>query len=943
MNSGEPIHKNRRSTYQIGIDLGTTHSVLAYGEKSQGQIHIQPISQWITSSQIAGRPILPSFLYAPLPREMASEAYPDDTPWVIGEYAKTRSGEMIGRSIASSKSWLCHPGADRSAPILPWGASNTDELTDPSLGIQQISPLEAAAKILNHLKNAWNQHHPEALLQDQDVVLTVPASFDEAARDLTLRAAEQAGILNVRLLEEPQAAFYDYMRAAGLQSLEQICPPGRSAEVLVCDIGGGTMDLSLIQVDRSGADQNHRQSPKISRIAVGRHLLLGGDNMDLALAYACEQKLFHQDKSKKLSPSRFGQLVNACRAAKEKLLGAESGDEQASVPITLLGTGSNLFAGALKTQLSKHEVEEILLEGFFPRVSKDAHTQKSRAGLLAFGLPYERDSAMTRHIAEFLRKYTQSIPKALLFNGGVFLSEKIRKRIHEILSEWAGEEIIVLPQGDPELAVARGAVAYGFSLLGQGPSIESGAAHGFYIGLKGSAKDLKQSEKQAVCVVPKGSREGVRHIVEGRTFALATGTLVKFELFASNDSALHAPGEIVTIDDDRFTALPPLVMNFSSAKKGEREVRVALSGELSAVGTLELACIESGVESPRRFRLAFQLRREQEQEREGEAQLEAPPKKSAGSKALEEAKEAIAAMYGKDRPEAPARDIKDLGRKLERILGNRSDWTIETARALFDALWEYPKSRRRTAEYERVFWQWSGFCLRPGFGDAQDAPRVKAFAALFNEKLAFGDETRNWQQFWIAYRRVAGGLPENTQVLIRDTLDPFFAPAEKKLKKPKNIKPEAYFDMLELLSSLERVSADRKAELGAWILERTWTERDDRFWAALGRIGARVPAYGSVHQVVSPVVAEKWLDHLLREKWEDYPSAARAAVRIARVSGDRARDLSERIRKDVAARLTRIGAREEWVRAVTEYVAVEQEERAAFFGDSLPVGLRLLG
>jgi hypothetical protein len=286
--------------------------------------------------------------------------------------------------------------------------------------------------------------------------------------------------------------------------------------------------------------------------------------------------------------------------------------------------------------------------------------------------------------------------------------------------------------------------------------------------------------------------------------------------------------------------------------------------------------------------------------------------------------------------------VKGLIRELERLLGERGGWTTELARALFDTLAPNSRSRRRSAEHERVFWQLAGFCLRPGFGDPLDPARIRDLAPLFAERLAFPQEARSWQQLWIAWRRVAGGLDEALQTEIRDAIDPFLAPSEKKLKKPKNIKPEALDDMLELAASLERVPAARRSELGSWVLERTWTDRDPRLWAALGRIGARVPAYASVHHVVSPSIAERWLDHLLREKWDELPTAAQAAVRLARVTDDRARDISERTRRDVAARLTKMGARPEWVRAVSEYVPVEQEERAAFFGEGLPVGLRLV-
>jgi len=281
-------------------------------------------------------------------------------------------------------------------------------------------------------------------------------------------------------------------------------------------------------------------------------------------------------------------------------------------------------------------------------------------------------------------------------------------------------------------------------------------------------------------------------------------------------------------------------------------------------------------------------------------------------------------------------------RELERVLGDRPTWTTEANRALFDTLIPSARSRRRSADHERVFWSLAGYCLRPGFGDPGDPARIAALAPLFGERLAFAQEARGFQQFWIAWRRVAAGLDEAAQVAIRDAADPFLAPSEARLKKPKGFRPEALDDLRELVASLERVPAARRSELGGWILERTWTERDPRLWAAIGRIGARVPAYASMHHVVSPIVAERWIDHLLREKWDDLPTAAAAAVDLARVTGDRARDVSDLARADVARRLTKVGAREAWIRAVRELVAVEEADRAAFFGEGLPVGLRLV-
>jgi molecular chaperone DnaK (HSP70) len=930
-----------RQRLAVGIDLGTTHTVVAWADlQGHAPPQIFPIPQLVTPAEIEARPLLPSALYAPLPGEVSADPW-GDAPWVVGELGRRRGGEVPGRLVASSKSWLCHAGVDRSAAILPWGAPEDDA------DLPRISPVDAGARVLAHVAASWDAAHPDAPLAAQELVLTVPASFDEVARELTVEAARRAG-LPVRLLEEPQAAFYDYLTAAGAEGLGALLDQGAGdALVLVCDVGGGTTDLSLIQV-RPGEEG----APfALSRVAVGHHLLLGGDNMDLALAHLAEERMVGAPT--KLDAARFGQLVLACRAAKERLLGDDPPDD---APVTVLAQGARLLGGTLTTRLTRDEAERVVLDGFFPEAPRDARPQRARSGLVAFGLPYERDVAITRHVAHFFARHAEARgPAAILLNGGVFRARAIADRLVAAIQAWGGPPIARLPHADPDLAVARGAVAYALAREGRGLRIQGGAARGYYVGLDAPAAG---GPRPAICVVPRGAKEGVPQRAEGRTLALVVGRPVRFDLFAS-DEAVHRAGEIVSLDadDDRFEALPPVAVSFEGsapgAKKAE-EVSVALEGELSAIGTLDLACVETGdrpLAERRRFRLAFQLR-------EGAG---APASSSASStsaanatgaassaaaqrgRRIDEAREAVDRVFGKGRPDVSPREVKDLMRELERLLGERAAWASEPSRALFDALAENAKSRKRSADHERVFWQLAGFTIRPGFGDPRDPGRVARIAPLFAEKLAFPQEARGWPQFWIAWRRIAGGLDEAQQVAIRDALDPLLAPASARLKKPKGWKLEAEGDLLDFISSLERLPPTRRSELGAWILERTWTDRDPRLWAALGRLGARVPAYASVHVVVSPTVAERWLDHLLREKWETLPSAAEAAARLGRVTGDRARDVSERVRKEAAKKMRAAGAKPEWVRGVEEFVAVEEAERAGFFGEGLPVGLRLIG
>jgi molecular chaperone DnaK (HSP70) len=909
------------SRHVVGIDLGTTHTVVAWAELAPGaKPEVFSIPQLVSAGEVAARPVLPSVLYAPPDGEAAIDPW-GDLPWIAGEHARRRGQEVAGRTVSSAKSWLCHGAVDRTAPILPWGS---DDETLPKL-----SPVEASARLLRHVARAHDEAFPAHPLTEQQVVLTVPASFDQAARSLTLDAARDAG-LRVRLLEEPQAAFYDAMAHLGLERLGALTgETGEPALVLIADVGGGTTDLTLIVIARSPDG-----SLGLTRVAVGRHLLLGGDNMDLAIAHGVEARLVTPPA--RLDPRRFAQLVLACRTAKERLLGDDAPD---ALPIALAGSGSALVGQTLRAELGRDEVRSAVLDGFFPQARRDETPVRGRTGLRAFGLPYEHDPAITRHVAAFVARHAPegTAPRAVLLNGGVFRAPELARRLLEVVSGLAATPALRLPERDPDLAVARGAVQYGLALAGHGPRIGGGAAHGYYLGIEGSAR-------RAICVVPRGALEGERHQAAGRGLALTVGRPVRFELYSSDHGEVHAPGEVVTVEDEHFQRLPPVAVSFESDAGSGEEVQVGLEGELSPVGTLELAAVEreaSDSRAARRFALAFELRA---------PATDATPRPSERPRAsvrpasprFDEARVAIERVFGKAQVDVPERAVKDLWRELARILGERETWSGELLRALFDALAPFIKARRRSPDHERVCWMLAGYCLRPGYGHPLDPGRIKLLSPLFEQGLVFHQEARSWQQFWIAWRRVAGGLGESLQVHIRDRIDPFLAPAGHGPKKPKGFKPQALDEMLELAGALERVPSERRVELGEWLLERTWSEQNPRLWAALGRLGSREPAYGSAHHVVPTRVAEHWLDHLLREKWGEVPTAPRAAMQLARLVGDRARDVREALRAEVTRRLEAVGADPDWVRAVREHVPVADRERAEFFGEELPVGLRLI-
>ena len=909
-------------SYHVGVDLGTTHTVVAYAAREDGggvggepaaAATVFSLPQLVSASEVLALRLLPSFLYAPSESESVADPW-QELPWVVGQYARQRGQEVSERLVASGKSWLSHAGVARRDAILPWAADAAE--------VPKISPVEASRRLLAHVRRCWDDAFPAEPLSEQSVVLTVPASFDEVARELTVEAAELAG-LHVRLLEEPQAAFYDLIASERRTAVEALLTPDKSsARVLVCDVGGGTTDLTLIEVRRSDTAEL-----ELERVAVGRHLLLGGDNIDLALAQLCEHQLLNGER---LDPLRFSRLLLACRAAKEALLGHAAAE---SAPIRVASLGSALVGGTLATELLRSEVEALVFDGFLPLLARGEPAPKARAGLLAFGLPYERDPAISRHIVQFMERHAASGVDAVLLNGGLFHAQRAAQRVRDLVSLWSGREATLLPYPDPDLSVARGAVGYSRSLAGHGLRIGGGTPRGFYVAVD------ERAARRALCVVPKGAREGERHVASTGGLWLRVGQPVQLELYTSDSAALHRPGDVVSLDD-AFAPLPPVTTVFS-ASDGEGDLEVALEGELSAAGTVELASVElypSEGRPARRFRLAFELRGS-----EPVSLKSAPPSASRPPPArLPEALEAVRRVFGEGRTDVKARESKDLPRELERLLGERRAWTLESNRSLFDVLAEGRTARRRSEDHERVFWMLAGYCLRPGFGAPLDEQRIAQLVPLFEAGIAANANARSWQQFWIAWRRVVAGVREDTQTRVLGLLEPFLAPSELKLKRSKSLKAAEFsHELLELVASLERVPVERRVALGDWLIERTYRDRDPRLWSALGRVGARVPGYASAHHVVSARNAENWLDHLLRERWHELPTAAATAAQLARRTDDRARDISESLRAEVVRRLEAIAAEPDLITAVREFVPLVEAERAAWFGEELPVGLRL--
>ena len=865
-------------THSVGIDLGTTHTVVAYAPLDGSRpIRVADIERLVAPGQVLGLPTLPSVLYAPLPEESADTT----CTWLVGDYARRRGQETSGRSIVSAKSWLCHPAVDRQAPILPWGAA------EPT---PKLSPVAASARILRHVREAWDRQFPKSPLAAQQVILTVPASFDPVARQLTVSAAADAGI-SVRLLEEPQGAFYDYLDQCGTQSLERISlyAAELGIRVLVCDVGGGTTDLTLMRVYRKSSEVF------VDRVAVGKHLLLGGDNMDLALAHLAESSL---KSDQRFDAQELLKWVLACREAKERLL---RDDAPSAANVAVCRSGSQLVGQSRSVSLTREAVRDLLMDGFFPLIDASTRPSPKRGALTGFGLPYESDPSISSHIGSFLARHLPAGQHvdALLLNGGVFLAQLLAERVVAVLKR-LGHPCVLLSNSQPDLAVARGAVKYGLALHGHGIRIGGGSAHGYYVAFESPNTGKRRS---AVCVVPRGSAEAESHRAESQRFTLRTGVPVRFELYSSDVASPHAAGTIVDLDD-QFELLPPIVTQIGASQTDPGDVTVQLQGELTAVGSLELQCVPVGAGATEAtYSLAFELRG---QERAATDTQSVRPNKGVRSEQLSEAYELIQRVFGKGRANVGPRESKDLIRNLERILGVRSSWTLDVNRSLFDVLAPKFKARHRSVDHERLYFMLTGYTLRPGFGHVLDRQRIALLGPVFTEGLIAMDQVRSWQQFLIAWRRVVPGMTEAEQTRNFEIVAPLVSKSRIRSKPPRGFQGIVQPELLDLVGLFERLPVSKRTELGNSLIERTWTESEPRLWDAIGRLGARVPIYASAHYVIAPHEVEGWLEQLMRERWEELPNAAKVAVNMTRMTGDRVRDVSENVRKEVMERLARL-------------------------------------
>ena len=607
--------------FSIGIDLGTTHCALSYVDKaaSDGENLVQgvlAIPQLTAPASIEARPLLPSFLY--LPHESELSAADIALPWgaqqdfVVGEFARSRGAATPIRLVSSAKSWLCHPGVDRRSPLLP---------ADAPAEVHRVSPLTASIRYLSHLRWAWEQAHPEAPFDAQDITVTIPASFDPAARELTAEACKAAGFQKLSLLEEPQAALYSWIQASGGDWRKQV---QHGDVILVVDVGGGTTDLSLIAVlERDG-------NLALERVAVGEHILLGGDNMDLALAYGVARKLAAEGRQ--LDAWQTRALAHACRAAKEALLSDAALD---SVPVVVPSRGSKLIGGSVRTEVTRAELTQILVDGFFPQVAvSDKPLTRARAALTQLGLPYAQDAAVTRHLAAFLSRQagaTEAIeglqgtqpegasflhPSAVLFNGGVLKSGLIAERLLSVLNGWLAAEgaapARLLGGADLDLAVARGAAYFGYVRRGRGVRIRGGAAQSYYVGVESNMPAIPGMEPplSALCLAPFGMEEGTEVTLDAQEFGLVVGEAVRLRFFGSSTRRNDQVGSLLEFwGPEELVELQEIEIHLPAQGRAPGEVvAVRLHASVTDIGTLELHAVPLG--SDERWKVEFDVRAE---------------------------------------------------------------------------------------------------------------------------------------------------------------------------------------------------------------------------------------------------------------------------------------------------------------------------------------------
>src|SRR5215468_4760337 len=940
-----------RTPFLIGIDLGTTNSAVAFVEtrRRKPEVEVFRIPQLTSPGVVEPVSLLPSFLYFPEPAELAAGGFA--LPWaphpsaIVGVLARDRGALAPARHVASAKSWLAHAGVDRHEAFLPWGATPADS---------RISPVDASARYLIHIRDAWNTtiaaKTEAARFERQSIVLTVPASFDEDARELTVEAAQAAQLGNVTLLEEPIAAFYAWLaeqpKEIGLQDDEI---------ALVCDVGGGTTDFSLIRVRLEGG------TPSFERVAIGEHLMLGGDNFDLALAGMLERRIAEMRPGLRLAITQRASLRRMCSDAKERMLGDTAhmaGEVPDRVPITVLGAGRSLIGDAIMIELTRDEVQSALGE-FLPiglSATEDPRRDR-RGGLRELGLPYETDTAITHHLETFLARSAAVFPEGhralvttagqrmvspdlVLFNGGFFTPQEAREWIARSLVTRFGTSARMLATAHPEAAVAIGAATYARLRAGigrPGTLVKAGSGRAYYLAL---AAPHANGGIPAMCVLARGTDEGTEQTFD-YPFTITTNRPVSFSLYSSTTRADRAGDIIHLASPEDVRSHAPLVTVFRFGRKSRHvELPVNVSIAFTEVGTLELWCRSN--ETEHRWRLRFQVRSSAEDQDEAEdtsAERTSPDESNEtviADDVIASAEGLIRSLF-RDQPAGATAET--IVAQVEQQFGfAKSAWPLGAIRRLADSLLEVGSGRRRSASLEARWLNLFGFCIRPGFGAAKDPWRISEARKVYAAGLIFDRSIQNEVEWLVLWQRASGGFTAGQQ---RELAQRVMADLGIGGARGKKLNPQIERESWRLLANLERLDAATRTKIGDEVMRRLRREKDSPslFWS-IGRLGARTPIYGPLTSVVPAPVASRWLNDLIQYV-QNTPELLAAIVQLGALTGDPLRDVDEPVLDAARQRVIDAGAQSDaqpLYTVVTETFA--NVSRA--FGEPLPNGLQLV-
>lgn len=918
--------KIRRYRYAIGIDLGTSNSALSYVacDNEEAGSQILRITQWETEERHGEKEVLPSYAFFPPTAQSTDVVSQWENRYVVGLLARQRAAAVPQRVIHSAKSWLSHKGIDRESKLLPWQSM---ELSDA----EKLSPVEASALYLSYLRAVWDQQmaseDPANRFDLQLIVITVPASFDQDAQKLTLEAARLAGYpSHVRLLEEPQAAFYAWMeRHPQPRALRETIqsPQKERYHILVCDIGGGTTDFSLFAITFENS-----AAPSIERIAVSDHILLGGDNMDFAIAKILEPQIVaDQDQ---LSLPLWQQLVNRSRILKEQVLEPDM-DSGQELRVTISEMGTSLFTQAKTASITRQNILELITEGFFPYCGQTDRPQSGQSGLREIGLPYAKDTAVTRHLADFCTQRPQI--DAVLFNGGTLTPVFLQQRLQQQLTQWQqGHEPVILDNPEPYLSVARGAARFACDLaLNRHTVITAGASHSFYIELN---VDTKKEITYLVCILPMGTMVEELQQITKLDLHLLVNQPIEFRVYSSVRRPDDHAGQIVRFNEHDFKELPPLQtiarLDSNSVVLKAETVPVRLEAYLNALGLLQVFLVSDtkNIQPVKRWELEFNLRatpvvseeKPEKQEKEKDNEPSVLP---------DDIKETVFLKL---------QSTFDLGilKELESIIGMRRDrWDQLWLRQFWEPVYTSITRRHVSPEYEAAWCAAAGYFLRPGYGVALDDYRIDQLWNVHTLELSFPSIKSVREQWFIMWRRVSGGLSQEQQITLYKENDELM---HSKVKQAN--------ETLRMASSFERLPVDMKIELWKLLLEGVQQKppkhRLAYLWS-IGRLLSRIPVYAGADAIMPPEYVEQTFALMQAWDWtiKEHEYLPTLFAIASRKTKHRFVEISSDSRKQILEKMRNSGAHEQLIRQVSQYVPVKRDDLKSILGESLPSGLAL--